>query len=185
METDVIIEELTGRLDERREKLKQDISGIRTNRPSPEMIENIMVMYFDQKLPIKQLGSLSIKPPREIVVQVWDEQVISGVIKAIEDAKLGLSVQRDERTIRAFLPPLTDERRVELGKTVKKMSEETRIAIRTLRDDANKKIKIIEGQKTISEDQLFRAKEKIQKVTDDANKDIDAVLEKKIQELSV
>jgi ribosome recycling factor len=184
MNQEQIIRELEDHLGERLEKLKQDLQGIRTNRPSPELVENILVPYFEQKLPIKQLGSLSIKPPREIIVQVWDEQIISSVVKAIEEAKLGLTVQRDEHVIRAFLPPLTDERRLELGKVIKKMAEEVRIGTRTLRDDSNKKIKVAESEKTITEDQLFKAKEKIQMIIDKNNQQIDQLVEKKLHELS-
>jgi len=185
MDTEQIIKELEQHLKDRFEKLKIEFQGIRTNRPSPELIENVLVSYFDQKMPIKQLGSISIKPPREIVVQVWDEQVIPGITKAIEDAKLGLSVQRDEHVIRAFLPPLTDERRLEMGKLAKKMAEEARIAVRSLRDDSNKKIKAAEAEKSISEDQLFKAKEKIQAITNDGNAQIEALVEKKLEELTV
>lgn len=184
MDTEQIIKELEESLRNRFESLKQDLQGIRTNRPSPELIENLSVSYFEQRMPIKQLGSISIKPPREIVIQVWDEQVIPGIIKAIEEAKLGLSVQRDENSIRAFLPPLTDERRVELGKIIKKMAEEVRIIIRSLRDESNKKIKLAETEKTITQDQFFKTKEKIQLVIDKSNQQIEELLEKKLVELA-
>lgn len=181
---ETITKELETGLTARLQSLKQELQGIRTNRPVPELIENISVSYFDQKMPIKQLGSIGVKPPRELTVQVWDEQVIPAVLKAIEDARLGLSVQRDEQLIRAFLPPLTDERRTELGKIIKKMAEEVRIAIRAHRDEANKKIKAAESEKTITQDQAFKTKEKIQSLIDSCNRSIEEIVDKKLEELT-
>ena len=104
-------------------KLKEDFGQIRGNRPSPDMIQNIRINLYDQQLTIRELGSLSVLPPRTIQITVWDPGAISAVMKAIDDAHLGLSTNNDGTTIRATLSPLGDERRDEMTKLVKKISE--------------------------------------------------------------
>lgn len=164
-------------------KFKEELQGVRSGRPTTQLLENIQVEYAGQMLPIKQLASLSIKPPREIDITVWDPSIIAGVMKAIDAAKAGLSVQNEGNTIRAFLPPLTQERRDELTKFVKKMAEATRIQIRGTRDEMNKKVKTVETNKEFGEDAVFKAKEKIQKFVEDANGQIEALVEGKLKEL--
>lgn len=181
---EVIPKELEQALHEAVESFKTELQGVRSGRPSTQLLENIQVSYFDQMVPIKQLGSLSITPPREIDVMVWDPTAVNAVAKAIESAKIGLTANVDGNTIRCFLPPLTSERREELGKVVKKLAEEYRIRIRSNRDDANKKIKAAEGEKTLTEDMAFKTKERIQKLVDDANKKVEDALSQKIAELA-
>ena len=162
---------------------KTELQGIRSGRPAPELIEHIEVPYFDQMLPVQQLGSISVKPPRELDVTVWDHNAVSAVMKAIQDAKIGLSLSNEGNTIRAFLPPLSEERREELGKFVKRNAEDVRIKVRTHRDEGMKKVKAAETGKEINEDQAFKGKEKIQKLVDDANKQIEELVESKLKEL--
>lgn len=164
-------------------KFKDDLQGVRSGRPTTQLLENIQVDYAGQMLSIKQLASLSVKPPREIDITVWDPSIMAGVVKAIDAAKVGLSVQNEGNTIRAFLPPLTQERRDELTKFVKRMAEDTRIKIRGNRDDVMKKIKAAEAGKEVNEDQVFKGKERIQKLIDETNKQIDSFVEGKLKEL--
>jgi ribosome recycling factor len=164
-------------------KLKQDFAEIRGNRPSPEMVQNIAIMLYDQRLTIRELGSLSILPPRTIQISLWDKDAIAPVMKAIEAANLGLTASSDGNNIRATLSPLGDERREEMGKLVKKMSETVRIQIRSKRDDAMKRIKDGESSKELTKDDAFRAKEKMQKAVEKANSDVEAMVEAKIAEL--
>ena len=134
-------------------------------------------------MPIKQVGSISVNPPREILISIWDKQAVSIVAKAIESSNLNVSANTDGNLIRINLPPLSAERRQELIKVVKKESEETKIKIRHLRDEENKKISQQEESGEITEDQKFKLKEQIQKAVDKANGDIEAMLDKKIKEI--
>lgn len=165
------------------EYLKNQLAAIRGGRPSPKLVEDILVDYFGQKLPIKQLSSISINLPREILISIWDKQAVLNVSKAIESSNLNVSANTDGNLIRINLPPLSTERRQELIKVVKKELEETRIKIRHLRDEINKKISQQEEGGEITEDQKFKLKEQIQKAVDKANNDIEAMLEKKIKEI--
>ncbi len=164
-------------------KLKQDFAEIRGNRPSPDMVQNISLSLYDQRITIRELGSLSILPPRTIQIAVWDKDAVAPVVKAIEAAHLGLTATNDGNTIRATLSPLGDERREEMMKLVKKMAEAVRIQIRGKRDDAMKRIRDGENNKELTKDDAFRAKEKMQKAVEKANGDIESAVEGKIAEL--
>lgn len=164
-------------------KLKEEFSQIRGNRPSPDMIQNIRLSLYDQQLTIRELGSLSVLPPRTIQITVWDPGAIGAIMKAIDDAHLGLSTNNDGNNIRATLSPLGDERRDEMTKLVKKIAEATRIQIRARREDAIKRLKDSESRKEITEDDSFKGKEKIQKATDKANGEVEAMVNAKLEEL--
>ncbi len=178
-----ITKDLEGALAGVTTKLKQDFAQIRGNRPSPDMIQDIRLNLYDQQLSIRELGSLSVLPPRTIQITVWDPGAIGAVMKAIDDAHLGLSTNNDGNTIRATLSPLGDERRDEMTKLVKKISEAARIQVRARRDDAMKRLKDSEGKKEITEDDAYKGKERIQKVIDKANGDIEAMVNGKLGEL--
>jgi ribosome recycling factor len=165
------------------EKFRGELRHVRGNRVSVELVEGITVNYFEQLLEVKQLGSLSIVPPREIHVSVWDKNAVGAVAKAIEDAKLGLSVSADGNIIKARLSQLGEERRAELEKLVRKTAEAARIHVRTKRDEAMKYLKAAESAKEINEDMLFKMKEKVQKLVDGANGSIEEALERKLKEL--
>jgi ribosome recycling factor len=182
MET--FVKELETALQAAVQKLREEFGGVRSNRPSVGLVENIMVECYERTMPIKQLGSLGIRAPRDIDITVWDQSIVATVAKAIQDAKVGLSVSNEGNVVRATLPPLTDERRAEFMKLVKRMAEEARIKIRGHRDDIVKKIKAAEADKKMDEDAAFRGKEKAQKVVDEVNKKIEAMLEGKLKELS-
>ena len=160
------------------ESLKQEFFGIRTNRPTPKLVEDILVEYYEQKTPIKQLGAISIVPPREIDISLWDKNAVAPTVKALESSGLGITANTDGMLIRINLPSLTDERRQELVKLIKKLAEETRIRVRTLRDEANK------GIKDLPEDEEFKSKEKIQDAVNKTNKDIEDLIEKKTNEIN-
>lgn len=134
-------------------------------------------------LSIRELGSLSLLPPRTIQVTVWDPSAVPAVMKALESAHLGLSMTNDGNSIRATLSSLGNERREELSKLVKKASEAARIQIRGRRDEAMKHLKDSENKKEITEDDAFKSKEKIQKATDKANGEVEAITEAKLAEL--
>lgn len=163
--------------------LKNEFQTIRSGRPSPRMVEDIKVEVYGQQLPIKALGSISVIPPREITISLWDSTIVSAVAKAIESSPLKATANSDGSLIRINLPQLTDERKKEYEKVIKKMTEETRIRIRGSRDEANKEIKKMEEAKELSEDAAFKKKEEIQKATDKINKEIESLLDGKIKEI--
>lgn len=165
------------------QKLKQDFAQIRGNRPSIDMLQDIKVSLYDQVLTIREMGSVSILPPRTIQITVWDPGAIAAVMKAIEAAHLGLSTSNDGNNIRCTMSALGNERREELIKLAKKVSEEARIQLRGKRENAVKKLKDAETKKEITEDDAFSGKEKIQKVMDKANKEVESLVDAKIKEL--
>lgn len=166
------------------EGLKIELSGIRTNRPNPQLVENVKVEYMGQLMTVKQLGTITIVPPREIDISPWDKASVPAIIKGIETSGMGLTANTDGHLIRINLPTLTDERRQELIKLIKSLTEQVKIRVRGLRDDVNKKIESAFKAKTISEDQKFKGKEKIQKVIDKTNADIEMLLAGKIKEIN-
>ena len=163
---------------------KEQLVGVRGGRPTVKLVEDISVEYFGQKLTIKQLGSISIAPPREIQISVWDKQGINNIAKAIESSNLKVSANIEGNLIRINLPALSEERRQEFIKIVKKEAEETKIKIRTLRDETNKKINQDFDEKKITEDEKFKLKEKVQEFIDKTNSEIENILENKTKEIN-
>lgn len=147
------------------------------------MVEDIPVDAYGQKMPVKALGSITVLPPREIQISLWDQSAVNAVAKAIEASSLNVAANVDGNVIRINLPSLTDERKKEFEKVVKKMTEEIRIRVRGVRDDANKEVKKMEDDKKISEDAAFKQKEEIQKLIDKHNNEIAKLLENKIKEI--
>ena len=181
--TEQTIKDLEAGLSSVVQKLKQELGQIRGNRPSPEMVQDLRVNIYDQSLSIRELGSLSVLPPRTIQITVWDANALGAIMHAIDAAHLGLSTSNDGNTIRAVLSPLGNERREELAKLVKKTAEGARIQVRGKRDDAMKRLKDGEAAKTVTEDEVFRTKEKAQKAVDKANGDIETAVADKLAEL--
>ena len=161
---------------------KDELSGIRGGRPTSKLVEDIQVDYFGQKLAIKQLGSISVVLPREIQIAVWDKNIAPPIGKAVE-AALNVGTSIESNLVRVNLPPLSEERRGELTKVVKKQAEEVRIKIRALRDDILKTIKQQEEKGVITEDDKFKLKDQIQKNIDKVNEEIEKNLENKIKEI--
>jgi len=178
-----IIKDLDTKLKQFLESLKIEFQTIRSSRPSARMVEDIKVDYYGQMTPIKALGSISIVPPREIDISVWDRGVANAVAKAIETSNLKLSASVEGSLIRMNLPSLTEERKKELEKVIKKISEETKIKIRGARDDSNKIIKRTEDEGAFSEDIAFKKKEEVQKIVDKYNIEVEKMLESKIKEI--
>jgi len=164
-------------------ELKKEFGGIRTNRPSSALVEDLKVSYYGEMLPIKQVASISVIPPREIVVQVWDKEAIAGVVKAIESAQLGATASADGLVVHVRFPELSLERREEFSKHVKRIAEEHRIRIRHARDEANKQTEKALEDNDITEDQKFKLKESIQKETDRVNEEVEKLVEQKVKEI--
>lgn len=166
------------------ESVEREFREVRTGRAHPGLIEGLHVDYYGALTLLKQIASISIPDPKTVVIQPWDPSAIQAIEKAILASKLGVMPVVDGKIVRLSIPPLSTERREELKKTVKQMAEHGRVSLRTIRREANERIKKLQDAKTISEDEGFRAQEEIQKLIDKYIKDVDSVLEKKGQELS-
>ncbi len=175
--------EFTQKLTDILKFFKDEASAIRGSRPTPALVEDIPVEYYGQPVPIKQLGSISIVPPREIQVMVWDISVAAALVKTVAE-KLSVNPAQDGTTIHINLPSLTDERRNDLMKIIKTKAEEARIKSRAARDDAKKDITAQEKAGTITEDDRFGIQEDIQKALDAFNKEVEELVEKKIAEIN-
>jgi ribosome recycling factor len=168
------------------EALKKEFGSIRTGRASLSLLDEIAVNYYETPTPLQQLASLSIPESRQMAIQPWDPKVISEIEKAILKSDLGLTPMNDGKIIRINIPPLTEERRKQLVKTVKKKAEEAKVAVRNIRRDANEELKKLEKEKHISEDVVKKSQDEIQKITDSYITRVDEVLankEKEIMEL--
>jgi ribosome recycling factor len=164
--------------------LSGELAGVRTSRPSPALVEDLKIEYFDQQVPIKQLGSISVIPPREMAISLWDPSGVTVVAKALEDAKRGFSVSVRGGAVYISLPPLSQERREEMVKMTKAIAETYRIRLRGTRESANKQLQAGKAAKTLTEDMEARGKKKVQEITDRTNKEIEMQVEKKIKEIS-
>jgi len=165
------------------EALQKDLKRIRTGRASLALLDGLMVDYYGSPTPINQLATLSIPEARQIVIQPWDSGAFTDIEKAILKSELGLTPTNDGKVIRINLPPLTAERRKELVKVVKKMSEEYKVQIRNHRRDANEMLKEMKKEKQISEDDMHKAQERVQKTTDDLIAKVDSVVSGKEAEI--
>ncbi|MGD8371914.1 MAG: ribosome recycling factor [Syntrophobacterales bacterium] len=161
-----IFEDLEERMGKSVEALKREYSRLRTGRASISLLDGIRVSYYDTPTPLNQMASLAVPEPRLIVVQPWDKTALEDIEKAILKSELGLTPMNDGKVIRISIPPLTEERRKELVKVARKMAEENKVAVRNIRRDANEMLKDLKKEKDITEDELFRSQEEVQKTTD-------------------
>jgi ribosome recycling factor len=180
---DDVHSELKASMDKSIEILQKDLKRIRTGRASLALLDGIMVNYYGSATPINQLATLSIPEPRQIIIQPWDSQAVPDIEKAILKSELGLTPMNDGKVVRINLPPLTAERRKELVKLVKKMGEEFKVQLRNHRRDANEMYKEMKKDKEISEDDLHKAQEKVQKTTDEYITKVDGVIGQKEAEI--
>lgn len=178
-----VYEDAQDRMNKALESLQNDYKRLRTGRASVSLVDGIRVEYYGTPTPISQLATLTVPEPRTIMIQPWDTTIIGEVEKAILKSELGLTPNSDGKVIRINIPVLTADRRRELVKVVKKMAEESKVAIRNIRRDVNEMIKDLKKDKTISEDDQFRAQEETQKITDDFIKKIDALYSAKEKEI--
>ena len=178
-----VLKETEGKMKKSVDSANREFSEVRTGRAHPGLIEGMHVDYFGTMTPFKQLASISTPDPRTVMIQPWDPTVIPEIEKAILGSNLGVTPSNDGKVIRLSIPPLSDERRRELAKVVKEMAEKSRISLRTVRRDANDKLKKLQSDKVISEDDYFRSHEDVQKLTDKYIKEIDVLLDKKSKSL--
>lgn len=180
---DEIFEDLKERMGKSVESLKREYSRLRTGRASVSLLDGIRVSYYDTLTPLNQMASLAIPEPRLIVIQPWDKTAIGDIEKAILKSELGLTPMNDGKVIRIAIPPLTEERRKELVKVARKMSEDNKVAIRNIRRDANDMLKDLKTEKEITEDDLYRSQDEVQKITDDFISQVDELCTAKEKEI--
>lgn len=160
-----------------------ELGKIRTGRATPALLDSIKVDYYGTPTPLKKIASVSAPEGRLLVVTPWDPKSIPDIEKAILKSELGLVPQKDTKMIRLPIPPLTEERRQELVRFVKKMSEDAKVTVRQIRRDCNEELKKLEKDKSITEDDLKKSQERSQKLTDEYMKKVDEVLASKEKEI--
>lgn len=162
---------------------QDDLAGVRAGRANPKLLDRILVDYYGTMTPINQLANISVPEPRLLVIAPWDANTIPEIEKAIQKSDLGINPMNDGKVIRLAFPELTEERRKELAKIIKKMGEESKIAIRSIRRDANDQLKQLEKNSEITEDELKSAERDVQDLTDNYTKKIDEIIEEKEKEI--
>ncbi len=163
--------------------LRHTLTKVRTGRASPSLVEHLKVNYYGSDMPLSQVASVAVADARSLTITPWEKQMVAAVEKAIYASDLVLTPNTAGTVIRINLPPLTEERRKELSKHVHGEGEDTKVAIRNIRRDANQQIKELLKEKKITEDEERRSEDEIQKLTDKAIKDVDEVVKAKEQEL--
>jgi len=165
------------------QSLEDDLAGIRTGRATPALVERLSVEYYGAPTPLQQLATFSVPEPRQILIKPFDASSIKDIERAIQSSDLGLTPSNDGKSIRLTLPPLTQDRRQELVRVVNARVEEGRISVRNVRRDTIKDLREFEQEKMISEDDLERAEEDIQKLTDKYIDEMNAVGKHKEEEI--
>jgi ribosome recycling factor len=180
---DAIFQETEEHMKKSIEMVEAELATIRTGKASPSLLDSVKIDYYGSKVPLKQLANIAVPDPKMITIQPWEKPLVGEIVKAIQSSSLGLNPQSDGTFIRIPLPPLTEERRVELVKTVKHMVEEVKVAVRNIRRDANDKMKKLEKDHQISEDDYHRYHKEIQELTDESIVELDKVLAAKEKEI--
>jgi ribosome recycling factor len=180
---DLIFEELKDNMEKAIRAFEKSLNKVRTGRASLSLLDGIKVEYYGVPTPLNQVASLSVPESRLIVISPWDSSVIGAVEKAIQKSDLGLTPVNDGKLIRISIPLLTEERRKELVKVVKRLAEDCKINLRNARRDANDELKVLKKDNDISEDELYASQEEVQKITDEYIKKTDGILVSKEKEI--
>ena len=170
------------RMDKAVGALRKELAGLRAGKASPALVERVQVEYYGTMTPLNQVASVNTPDARTLLIQPWDKSALQAIEKALLKSELGLTPSNDGSTIRLNIPPLTEERRAELAKLIRKYGEEAKVAIRNIRRDANDEIKKLE-KTGMSEDESRRHQEDVQKATDRFTAEIDKVLAAKEKEI--
>ena len=171
------------KMNKTKDVLRADLMAIRAGRANPQLLDRITVDYYGTPTPLTQMANISAPEPRLLQISLWDTKMLSAVEKAILKSDLGLTPSNDGKIIRLVLPDLTEERRKELTKVVRKNAEEAKVAVRAIRRDAMEQFKRLKKDSAITEDDQKKAEEDIQKLTDTAVKDIDKICSDKEKEI--
>ena len=181
------LEEIRGKLDEKVEKsltiLKENLNTIRAGRANPALLDKIMVDYYGTPTPLKSVANVSVPDPRSLMISPFDPKSVKDVEKAINAANIGINPSNDGKVIRLQIPSLTEERRKELTKDVRKYGEESKVAIRNARRDANEHLKKLEKDSELTEDDFKGEEKEVQTLIDETSKKIDKLVSDKEKEL--
>ncbi len=178
-----LVKDMDSKMQKTFDSTAHDFSTIRTGRASPALVDSLKVIYYGAPTPLKQIANISVPEPRMIVIQPWDPNAMKDIEKAILTSDIGLQPLIEGKLIRLSVPPLSKDRREELVRVVKKMTEEGKVHIRNIRRDSMEGIKKLEKDKKITEDDDFKAQEEIQKITDRHTKRLDELAVSKEKEL--
>lgn len=182
-----MIKDITKKLEEKMQKtisvLKSDLSTMKAGRANPTMLDRIQVDYYGSLCPINQVANISAPEPRVLVIAAWEKSLLKDIEKAILKSDLGINPSNDGNVIRLVVPELTEETRKNLVKNVKKTGEEAKIALRSIRREANDKIKALKKDNEITEDEQKISEENVQKITDNFVKEIDTIILAKEKEI--
>jgi ribosome recycling factor len=178
-----VVKDLETRMQAAVDLLAREFSGVRTGRANTALLDSVRADAYGVPTPINQMASLSVPDPRTLVIQPWDTSQIAAIEKAILKSDLGLTPANDGKVVRLTMPTLTEERRKQLAKTVGKLAEEARVAVRNVRRDANDRLKALARDKKVSQDEERRGHEQIQKSTDRFIARVDELTRKKEQEI--
>ncbi|OPX86211.1 MAG: Ribosome-recycling factor [Pelotomaculum sp. PtaB.Bin104] len=178
-----ILEDAESNMKKTVEVVKKEFASMRAGRATPALLDKISVNYYGQPTPVNQLANITVPEARLLVIQPWDKNALREIEKAIMKSDLGITPTSDGTVIRLAIPQLTQERRADLVKVIKKKAEEGKVAVRNLRRDTNDHLKAQQKKGTISEDELKRNQDEVQKLTDRYIKEIDGILAAKEQEI--
>jgi ribosome recycling factor len=178
-----IIKDAKARMDKSLDALRSELSKVRTGKATTALLDGVRVDYYGTMTPISQVGNLSVLDAHTLAITPWDKSVVSAVEKAIMEANIGFNPVSDGTNIKIPVPPLTEERRKDFVKLIKKFGEETKIAVRNIRRDANDHLKKAEKDKKISEDQMKDGEGRVQKLTDEHVQLVDDILKHKEKEI--
>ncbi len=178
-----VLDDASKKMDKAVKAYEKELTRVRTGRATPALLDGITVDYYGSQMPINQVASISVPESRQLVVQPWDQNVLPEIEKAILKSELGLTPNNDGKVIRVSIPPLTEERRKELVKLVNKMAEEARVAVRNVRRDFMERLKKMKKDKEISEDEMYKLQDELQKITDKHIEAIDGVRAEKEKEI--
>jgi ribosome recycling factor len=180
---DVFMIELKTKMEKSLEAMRKELTRVRTGRASLAILDGIRVNYYGVPTPLSQVASLAVPESRSITIQPWDPKIIAEIEKAIQKSDLGLTPINDGKIVRINIPVLTEERRKELVKVVKRMEEESKVALRNLRRDANEQLKTAKKDKEISEDEQFKLQDEVQKLMDKSIEKAAEVADSKSKEI--
>lgn len=180
---DEILSDLRQKMNNTVEALKKEFQRLRTGRASTALLDGIRVHCYETQMPLEQVASLSAPESRLLTIKPWDQSIIGDIEKSILKSELGLTPMNDGKIIRISIPPLTEERRKSLAKLAKKMAEDGKISIRNHRREANDLFKELKNEKEISEDEMYKYQDEVQKVTDEFIERIDEITADKEKEI--
>ncbi len=178
-----ILNDLNASMDKTLQALQKDLLKVRTGRASPALVDHLSVDYYGSRTPLSQVANISTPDARTIQIAAWEASMLPVIEKAIFEANLGLTPQNDGKMIRISMPPLTEDRRKEMVKMIKKGGEDTKIALRNQRRDANEEVKKQEKAKTLTEDDSKKLQDQIQKKTDEKVAEVDKIIAAKEKEI--